>query len=95
MSSAGTDYEIRILGPLPEEALELLGELSVTPSEAATVLTMRIQDQPALLGVLARLRSLRLEVVEVRRLHTRGRRTGGNPASSAQDDAPHGDGSAS
>jgi len=95
MSSAGTDYEIRILGPLPEEALELLGELSVTPSEAATVLTLRIQDQPALLGVLARLRSLQLEVVEVRRLHTGRRRMDGSPASSAQDDASHKDGSAS
>ena len=69
MTRAGDDYEIRIVGPLPEEALELLGELSVTPSEAATVLTLRIADQPALLGVLTRLRALQLDVVEVRRLH--------------------------
>ncbi|WP_043499361.1 hypothetical protein [Georgenia sp. SUBG003] len=94
MSSSGTDYEIRILGPLPEEALELLGELSVAPSEAATVLTMRIADQPALLGVLARLRSLHLDVVEVRQLHLR-RPAVERPTSSIQDDAAEQDGSAS
>lgn len=69
MTRAGNDYEIKIVGPLPEEALELLGEMSVTPSDAATVLTLHITDQPALLGVLARLRALHLDVVEVRRLH--------------------------
>jgi hypothetical protein len=95
MASPGNDYEIRILGALPEEALELLGEMSVTPSKAATVLTLRIPDQPALLGVLARLRSLRLDVVEVRRLHTEGQPTPGGPTSSALDDAVTEDGSAS
>ena len=95
MSSAGTDYEIRILGPLPEDALELLGEMSITPSEAATVLTMRIPDQPALLGVLARLRSLRLDVVEVRRLHPGAQPAVQSQTSSAQDDAAGTDGSAS
>ena len=69
MTLAGDDYEIKIVGALPEEALELLGEMSVTPSDAATVLTLRIADQPALLGVLTRLRELQLDVVEVRRLH--------------------------
>jgi hypothetical protein len=95
MARAGTEYEIRILGALPEEALELLGEMSVTPSEAATVLTLRIADQPALLGVLARLRSLSLDVVEVRRLHTTKQRVAGGPPSSALDDAAHEEGPAS
>jgi hypothetical protein len=95
MSSAGNDYEIRILGPLPEEALELLGGMSVTPSAAATVLTLRIADQPALLGVLERLRALHLDVVEVRRLHTEGRPIPDGPTSSAQDDAVREEGSAS
>jgi hypothetical protein len=95
MTSAGNDYEIKILGPLPEEVLELLGEMSVTPAAAATVLTLRIADQPALLGVLARLRALQLDVVEVRRLHTEGLPIPGVATSSALDDAVHDDGSAS
>ncbi|GAA1622160.1 hypothetical protein GCM10009790_01330 [Georgenia ruanii] len=67
--SASTVYEIRLLGTVPDEALEELGAVTVTPAPAATVLVGAVADQAELFGLLARLRALCLDVVEVRRVH--------------------------
>lgn len=59
--------EIRVRGPLPAGAAERLG-LSASVEPADTVLRGPVADPPALHGVLDRLRSNGLEVIEVRRL---------------------------
>ena len=60
-------YEIRVAGAVPEKDLEDMGALTSAPDQVNTVL-YGIRDQAALYGLLARLRSLGLEVVEVRRV---------------------------
>lgn len=67
MSSPIT-YEVRISGEVSEDALEDLGDVDVTTASASTVLSGSVADQAALLGLLARLRSLGLEITEVRRV---------------------------
>jgi hypothetical protein len=63
-------YVVHIRGEVARDALEDLDELdfitaTVVPTE--TVLTGKVPDQAALLGLLNRIHSLGLEVVEVRR----------------------------
>jgi hypothetical protein len=60
-------YEVRISG-LPEEVLEDFDDISVTTWGVSTVLSSSVNDQSALLGLLARLRSRGLDVIEVRRV---------------------------
>jgi hypothetical protein len=62
-------FEIRFEGLVPtEELLRELGDVEVVEHEFRTVLSGSFPDQAALYGFLHRLRSLGLEVVEVRRL---------------------------
>lgn len=61
-------YEVRISGLVPEDALDDLGDVAVTTAAASTVLSGSVADQAALLGLLARLRALGLEITEVRRV---------------------------
>ncbi|MGH8970911.1 MAG: hypothetical protein ACRDV1_13285 [Actinomycetes bacterium] len=61
-------YEVRIAGLVPPDALEDLGEVSVAPAAASTVISGAVADQAALLGLLARLRAHGLQITEVRRL---------------------------
>jgi hypothetical protein len=62
-------YEVRVVGTIPDEAVEELGDVTVTPSPPATVIVGTVTDQAELFGLLARLRALCLDVVEVRRVH--------------------------
>ena len=64
---ADTMYEIRVAGTVPEEDLRDMGAVTLAPNHVNTVL-YGISDQAALYGLLARLRALGLEVVEVRRV---------------------------
>jgi epsilon-lactone hydrolase len=60
-------YEIRVTGALPPEALLDFERLTmVQPVE--TVLSGLLPDQAALYGLLARLETLGVQVMEVRRL---------------------------
>ncbi len=61
-------YEIRVAGTVPEEDLRDMGAVTAAPDQVSTVL-YGITDQSALYGLLARLRALGIEVVEVRRVH--------------------------
>jgi hypothetical protein len=74
-------YEIRLAGTLPEDVVATLGGMQVMTTAVSTVLVGEVVDQAALLGVLARLRSLHLDVLEVRRVLTAGgpTLTGGPP----------------
>ena len=60
-------YEVRVAGTLPEEDLEDMGAVASAPDQVSTVL-YGISDQSALYGLLARLRALGIEVIEVRRV---------------------------
>ena len=60
-------YEVRVAGTLPEEDLEDMGAVASVPDQVSTVL-YGIADQSALYGLLARLRALGIEVIEVRRV---------------------------
>ena len=60
-------YEIRVEGDVPQEDLRDLGAVSAGPERVSTLL-YGIEDEAALYGLLARLRSLGIEVLEVRRL---------------------------
>jgi len=61
-------YEVRITGLVPNTVLVGLGEVEVATQELRTVLSGRFPDQAALYGFLHRLRSLGLDVVEVRQV---------------------------
>ena len=60
-------YEIRVAGVVPDADLRDLGALTLAPDHVNTIL-YGIADQAALYGLLARLRTLGLEVIEVRRV---------------------------
>ncbi len=64
-----TTYEVRLQGLVATEQLpEWLDDVEMSRHELRTVLTGHFADQAALYGFLHRLRSLGLEVVEVRRV---------------------------
>jgi hypothetical protein len=62
-------YEIRVVGVLPPEALLDFECLNASVEPVETVLHGSLRDQAALQGLLARLKSTGVQVVEVRRLH--------------------------
>jgi hypothetical protein len=63
-------YEIRVSGVLPHDAAGEFDDVRVSTADVSTLLTGELADQAALLGLLARLRALGVDVVEVRRVLT-------------------------
>lgn len=63
-------FEVRVAGMVPEQVLLELADVETSSREMRTVLICRCRDQAELHGLLARLRTFGLEVVEVRRLIT-------------------------
>jgi hypothetical protein len=61
-------YEIRIKGRLSDSLLAAFEGLTASVEPAETVLHGPLQNQAALHGLLDRIQSLGLELVEVRRL---------------------------
>lgn len=61
-------FEVHVRGELSDEDLEDLEYLKARRVPAETVLRGVVPDQAALIGMLSRLQSLGLEVVEVRRV---------------------------
>ena len=59
-------YELRVRGPMPAELLEELGAEDFGEEPALTILRTQATDQPGLHGMLQRLRSLGLDLLEVR-----------------------------
>ena len=59
-------YELRVRGPVPAEILEEIGADDFGEEPAVTILRTEPTDQPGLHGVLQRLRSQGLDLVEVR-----------------------------
>lgn len=62
-------YELRILGLIPEDVREALGDVATESASVSTVLSRAFTDQAQLLGFVTRVRALGLEVLEVQRLH--------------------------
>ena len=62
-------YEIRVIGVLPPEALLDFDRLTASVEPVESVVHGPIRDQAALQGLLMRLETLGIEVVEIRRLH--------------------------
>ena len=60
-------YEIRVAGTVPEQDLRDMGAETIAVDQVNTIV-YSIPDQSALYGLLARLRALGIEVVEVRRV---------------------------
>jgi len=65
---ASVYYEIRIAGVLPAEALIDFDRLSASVHQVETVVHGPLKDQAALHGLLARLETFGVQVLEVRRL---------------------------
>ena len=61
-------YEIRIRGRVGDPALATFGELNASVRPAETVLRGVIKDQAALHGLLDRIQSLGLELIEIRQV---------------------------
>ena len=72
-------YEIRVAGVLPPEALLDYERLSASVEPVETVLYGPLLDQAALHGLLARLETFGVQIVEVRRLHGQNPSAGEDP----------------
>jgi hypothetical protein len=59
-------YELRVRGPVPADVLEELGAEDLGEEPPLTILRTEPTDQAALHGMLQRLRSLGLDLMEVR-----------------------------
>ena len=68
MPREGGNYEIRVRGRLSESLLTAFEGMRASVEPVETVLHGPVQDQSALYGLLDRVQSLGLELVEVRRL---------------------------
>jgi hypothetical protein len=66
----GGDYEIRIKGRLSDSLLAAFEGLTATVEPVETVLCGPVEDQSMLHGLLDRIQSLGLELVEIRQLPT-------------------------
>jgi hypothetical protein len=62
-------YEIRVAGVLPPEVLLDFGRLTASVEPVETVVYGPLRDQAALYGLLTRLETFAVRVIEVRRRH--------------------------
>lgn len=68
MESNTQRYEIRVAGYLGDTILVAFPELHAKHERGQTVLTGKLPDRSALYGIVARLESLGLELLDLRRL---------------------------
>jgi len=61
-------YEIRLKGRVGDPVLSTLGDLNASVRPAETVLRGAVKDQAALHGLLDRIQSLGLELIEIRQV---------------------------
>ena len=62
------EYEIRIRGTIGDAVVERFGEFDIEVEPVQTVLRGPVTDQSALLGLLARIEALGLELVEIKQV---------------------------
>ena len=77
------NYEIRIKGRVGDAVQLAFEGLTVTTEPVETILYGPIPDQEALHGLLAKIQSLGLEVVELRRLPGKDRQPDADPPPSS------------
>ena len=65
-------YEIRVKGRLSDTVTDAFEDFTASVKPAETVMRGAVRDQSELHGVLDRLQSLGLELIEVRRLSDEG-----------------------
>jgi hypothetical protein len=70
---ARASYEIRIKGMVGDPLLESLGDLDASIKPAETVLRGVVTDQAELHGLLDRIQSLGLELIEIRQVQLPGK----------------------
>jgi hypothetical protein len=63
-----TDYEIRIKGRLSDSLTGAFEDFTASVRPAETVMRGEVRDQSELHGLLERIQSLGLELIEVRRI---------------------------
>ena len=68
---SGVGYEIRVSGRLSDTVTEAFEDFTASVKPAETVMRGEVRDQSELQGVLSRLQSLGLELIEVRQLGPR------------------------
>jgi hypothetical protein len=68
MGVTSMSYEIRIRGRLGKPVIESFGDLDASVKPAETVLRGTLPDQAALHGLLERIQSLGLELIEVKQV---------------------------
>jgi hypothetical protein len=71
---SGVGYEIRVSGRLSDTVTDAFEDFTASVKPAETVMRGEVRDQSELQGVLARLQSLGLELIEVRQLGSRPNR---------------------
>jgi hypothetical protein len=64
----GQEFEVRITGRVPDDVLSQLSHVEIVAREVRTSIRGHFRDQAELHGFLAKLRTLRLDVVEIRRI---------------------------
>jgi hypothetical protein len=84
MALADGDYEIRIKGRLSDSRLAAFEGLTTTVQPVETVLHGPVQDQAALHGLLDRIQSLGLELVEIRQLSASAHEAPAEPSTNRQ-----------
>lgn len=62
------EYEISVSGELPDTVLDEVANFSVEVVPVRTVMRGPVADQAALHGIINRLQSLGLDLIEVRRI---------------------------
>ena len=67
---APASYEIRIKGRLSDTLSETFEDFTASVKPAETVMRGEMRDQSELYGLLERIQSLGLELIEVRRLES-------------------------
>ena len=67
-----TDYEFRIKGRLSDSLCDEFEDFTAAVQPAETVMRGQVRDQSELHGLLERIQSLGLELLEVRRVSERG-----------------------
>ncbi len=69
MSACNCEYEIRVRGCLGATLLSAFPELHGEPCNGETLLRGELADQSAVYGLLTRLETYGLELIEVRRVN--------------------------
>ena len=67
------EYEIRIRGRLSDDVTEAFEDFTAAVKPTETVMRGELRDQAELHGILERIRSLGLDLIEVRRIEDTSR----------------------